>query len=250
MTKLNNSLFLTESELLDDENYTPGLLYHGNILLEIHSTVHTILSLWKSSDTLTPPTWVIEASVANNEVWFAEYLRTWWYPVWKDILPDRELSIEQYLLGKYITLDYQFSETSERESLVSWITELDNLLSVYSWSEQEWTHLSWEAITHIHNILVRIATHIATDSIQFRVSVSLKRSVNLLFLIKYEKDIASYLEKQDAGAREEFYKKYTILLKDLYNLELARVEDRTLPYPEANEDLPEEIQKIIDTVKI
>ena len=45
MTKLNNSLFLTERELLDDENYKPGFIYHGNILLEIHSTVHTILSL-------------------------------------------------------------------------------------------------------------------------------------------------------------------------------------------------------------
>ncbi len=252
MSTLNPpKIFLAENELLDDENYIPGLLHHGNIIIQTFAIVSGVLSLWSKHPVFTPPTWVIEESPSNTEVSFAEYLRTWWYPVWKDILWDTELSIEAYLLGKYITLQHPFWEQSEQESLESWIIELDNLLSVYTWSEEQWITISWEALENIHNTLIYTAKYLLSPSLQeFRISLWSGRSVDLLFFIKHEKDIGWYIREQALEIAIEFYKKSILILKDIYNLELARVEGRTIPLPEATEDLPEEIQKIIDTVKI
>ena len=46
MSTLNPpKIFLAENELLDDENYIPGLLHHGNIIIQTFAIVSGVLSL-------------------------------------------------------------------------------------------------------------------------------------------------------------------------------------------------------------
>lgn len=218
MTRLSNSLFLTENELLDDENYSPGLLYHGNILLKVASTVEGILSLWRKHPVFTPPPPPQSEDTTNSEVSFAEYLRTWWYPVWKDILWDRELSIEAYILGKRITWEHPIGDCGTADILA----EIDDIISVFTWSEAHGDVISESVLEDIHHIILRHIFHYLAGN-PTRASIRLKSgySVDVIFFQKHEQDIRAYITKQPIDISVDFYKNILRIFRDIFGIELA-----------------------------
>jgi hypothetical protein len=218
MTRLSNSLFLTEKELLDDENYAPGLLYHGNILLHIGSTVNSILSVWNTHPTFSPSPLSESRSIQNHEISFAEYLRTWWYPVWRDIFWDDILSIESYVLGKRIVWEHPIGEYSHSDT----IAEIDDILSVFKWSETYGDGISESTIENIHHIILRhISYFLQWNTTKAKICIKSGNSLDVIFFIKNEQAIWDYLRKQSIDIQIDFYKKILYLFQDIFRLEWA-----------------------------